>query len=352
MSACVLWFGEEEGHSLAHLAQTTTWCERTAVLSKTFTHCVISFCAAKESPQPIVLFSTTYLPSQPPFFFLIGPGLDLKLHPWVRSSRNSMKVLTARTDVSYLRDYKTGGEEGYAGCFAFRIFMIQQPCPFFTLPCRAVVFVLGMRDSPPGPQGAQCPCPFPMQSYTLAGYINAGPWLPHATIDAYNIGFWGIFFTENGPHLSGHRGSYFPKFKWSKILYDPSLFVGTFSRCPLSVYSLLCCSLCVSNTLSQHTQIQSKCTSLSPSMFLDVLLLTIATPLHVTKGPTSRGFRERGWRGERSEVGGCGLWVGREGPFSRQFLERFLKRTAGLLSSTPHHHTQRSEHKTTTKTWT
>ena len=57
-------------------------------------------------------------------------------------------------------------------------------------------------------------------------------------------------------------------------------------------------------------------------------------------------------------VVGCGLWVvgcgsGREGPFFLQFsLARFLKRTAGLLSSTPHHHTQRSEHKTTTKTWT
>ena len=40
------------------------------------------------------------------------------MHPGVRSSRNSMKVvLTSRTDVSYLRDYKTGGEEGYAGRF-------------------------------------------------------------------------------------------------------------------------------------------------------------------------------------------------------------------------------------------
>ena len=45
----------------------------------------------------------------------------------------------------------------------------------------------------------------------------------------------------------------------------------------------------------------------------------------------------------KSGVVGCGS--GREGPFSRQFLARFLKRTAGLLSSTPHHHTQRSEHK-------
>ena len=56
------------------------------------------------------------------FFLVLGP--DLKLHPGVRSSRNSMKVLTARTDVSYLRDYKTGGEEGYAGRFcAFRVFL-------------------------------------------------------------------------------------------------------------------------------------------------------------------------------------------------------------------------------------
>ena len=54
----------------------------------------------------------------------LGPGLYLKLHPGVCSSRNSMKVLTARTDVSYLRDYKTGGEEGYAGRFcAFRVFL-------------------------------------------------------------------------------------------------------------------------------------------------------------------------------------------------------------------------------------
>ena len=42
-----------------------------------------------------------------------------------------MKVLTARTDVSYLRDYKTGGEEGYAGCFAFRVFLcFSNPAPF------------------------------------------------------------------------------------------------------------------------------------------------------------------------------------------------------------------------------
>ena len=45
-----------------------------------------------------------------------------------------MKVFTAGTDVSYLRDYKTGGEEGYAGRFAFRvIFVFQQPCLFFKL---------------------------------------------------------------------------------------------------------------------------------------------------------------------------------------------------------------------------
>ena len=41
-----------------------------------------------------------------------------------------------------------------------------------------------MRDSPPCPQGAKRPCPFPMQSYTLAGYINAGTWLPHAMTGA------------------------------------------------------------------------------------------------------------------------------------------------------------------------
>ena len=60
----------------------------------------------------------------------LGPGLDHKLHPRFRSSRNSMKVLTARTDVSYLRDYKTGGEEGYAGRFAFRVFLFfSNPAP-------------------------------------------------------------------------------------------------------------------------------------------------------------------------------------------------------------------------------
>ena len=47
---------------------------------------------------------------------LFGSWLDLKLHPG-RSSRNSMKVLTARTDVSYLRDYKTGARRGIRGVF-------------------------------------------------------------------------------------------------------------------------------------------------------------------------------------------------------------------------------------------
>ena len=51
------------------------------------------------------------------YYNFLGPGLDLKLHPRVRSSRNSMKVLTARTDVSYLRDHQTGGEEGVCGAF-------------------------------------------------------------------------------------------------------------------------------------------------------------------------------------------------------------------------------------------
>ena len=62
---------------------------------------------------------------------LFGPGLDHKLHPGGRSSRNSMKVLTARTDVSYLRDYKTG----YAGCFcAFRVFLFFMNIMFFSNP--------------------------------------------------------------------------------------------------------------------------------------------------------------------------------------------------------------------------
>ena len=112
-----------------------------------------------------------------------GPGLDLKLHPGVRSSRNSMKVLTARTDVSYLRDYKTGGEEGYAGRFcAFRVFL------FFSNPASPLSSVhslclsVGVRGTSPSPQGAKRPCPL-LCKFTLAGYINAGSGWPPQCYD-------------------------------------------------------------------------------------------------------------------------------------------------------------------------
>ena len=74
---------------------------------------------------------------------LFGPGMDLKLHPGVRSSRNSMKVLTARTDVSYLRYYKTGGV-----CGAFFVssgsFCFSATLPLLYHQCIAFVFLLGV----------------------------------------------------------------------------------------------------------------------------------------------------------------------------------------------------------------
>ena len=94
-----------------------------------------------------------------PLFF--GPGLDLKLHPGVRSSRNSMKVLTARTDVSYLRDYKTGGEEGYAGRFcAFRVFLFFSNPASPISPVHSLCLSVGVCGTSPSPQGLNAPALF------------------------------------------------------------------------------------------------------------------------------------------------------------------------------------------------
>ena len=93
--------------------------------------------------------------------FCIGPGLDLKLHPGVRSSRNSMKVLTARTDVSYLRDYKTGGEEGYAGRFcAFRVFLFFSNPASPISPVHSLCLSVGVCGTSPSPQGLNAPALF------------------------------------------------------------------------------------------------------------------------------------------------------------------------------------------------
>ena len=92
---------------------------------------------------------------------LFGPGLDLKLHPGVRSSRNSMKVLTARTDVSYLRDYKTGGEEGYAGRFcAFRVFLFFSNPASPISPVHSLSLSVGVCGTSPSPQGLNAPALF------------------------------------------------------------------------------------------------------------------------------------------------------------------------------------------------
>ena len=91
----------------------------------------------------------------------LGPGLDLKLHPGVRSSRNSMKVLTARTDVSYLRDYKTGGEEGYAGRFcAFRVFLFFSNPASPISPVHSLCLSVGVCGTSPSPQGLNAPALF------------------------------------------------------------------------------------------------------------------------------------------------------------------------------------------------
>ena len=93
--------------------------------------------------------------------FFFGPGLDLKLHPGVRSSRNSMKVLTARTDVSYLRDYKTGGEEGYAGRFcAFRVFLFFSNPASPISPVHSLCLSVGVCGTSPSPQGLNAPALF------------------------------------------------------------------------------------------------------------------------------------------------------------------------------------------------
>ena len=95
------------------------------------------------------------------FVTFVGPGLDLKLHPGVRSSRNSMKVLTARTDVSYLRDYKTGGEEGYAGRFcAFRVFLFFSNPASPISPVHSLCLSVGVCGTSPSPQGLNAPALF------------------------------------------------------------------------------------------------------------------------------------------------------------------------------------------------
>ena len=89
------------------------------------------------------------------------PVCDLKLHPGVRSSRNSMKVLTARTDVSYLRDYKTGGEEGYAGRFcAFRVFLFFSNPASPISPVHSLCLSVGVCGTSPSPQGLNAPALF------------------------------------------------------------------------------------------------------------------------------------------------------------------------------------------------
>ena len=94
-------------------------------------------------------------------FFIFGPGLYLKLHPGVRSSRNSMKVLTARTDVSYLRDYETGGEEGYAGRFcAFRVFLFFSNPASPISPVHSLCLSVGVCGTSPSPQGLNAPALF------------------------------------------------------------------------------------------------------------------------------------------------------------------------------------------------
>ena len=105
--------------------------------------------------------STVDVPKGKIQFFFFGPGLDLKLHPGVRSSRNSMKVLTARTDVSYLRDYKTGGEEGYAGRFcAFRVFLFFSNPASPISPVHSLCLSVGVCGTSPSPQGLNAPALF------------------------------------------------------------------------------------------------------------------------------------------------------------------------------------------------
>ena len=50
----------------------------------------------------------------------------------------------ARTDVSYLRDYYSGGEEGYAGLCAFRVLFSSNP-PLLYYWCIAFVFLFVLR---------------------------------------------------------------------------------------------------------------------------------------------------------------------------------------------------------------
>ena len=102
-----------------------------------------------------------HLPALYVYIIFVGPGLDLKLHPGVRSSRNSMKVLTARTDVSYLRDYKTGGEEGYAGRFcAFRVFLFFSNPASPISPVHSLCLSVGVCGTSPSPQGLNAPALF------------------------------------------------------------------------------------------------------------------------------------------------------------------------------------------------
>ena len=63
---------KKRGTVLLTVAQTTTWCERRAVLSKTFhTLRYVTLCCKRIPTKTHVLFITTYLPAQPPFFSAI-----------------------------------------------------------------------------------------------------------------------------------------------------------------------------------------------------------------------------------------------------------------------------------------
>ena len=73
MSACVLWFGEEEGHSLAHRGTDYYLVREESCVEQDVPHIVFFFtlCCKRIPTKTHVLFMTMHLPAQPPFFSII-----------------------------------------------------------------------------------------------------------------------------------------------------------------------------------------------------------------------------------------------------------------------------------------
>ena len=79
MSACVLWFGEEEGHSLAHRGTDYYLVREESCAEQDVPHIVLFYCCKRIPTKTHVLFITTYLPAQRLFFTERKPDTSFDL---------------------------------------------------------------------------------------------------------------------------------------------------------------------------------------------------------------------------------------------------------------------------------